>query len=274
MRARNIKPGFFTNEDLVECCYESRLLYIGLWMMVDCEGKMEYRPKQIKMKLFPADDINVESCIAELRRWSFIRLYHCDGIDYLDIPTFTRHQNPHHREKPKGYPDYSLGQALGQPEASPRQAWLNPESLILNPDPGSRNPESGTLNPDTSKPHSAKSDTKPFTYDPDFEEWWNAFPVQRRKNKRKAHEIWVKLRRRNQLPDQDHMMANITTYAMSAEVREGYAKMPTTFLNQGCFDDDYEPDDGLSVIGRANKTAAQIVLDKLNAEAEANDDDA
>lgn len=35
MRARNIKPGFFSNDLLPECEPLARLLFIGLWCMAD-----------------------------------------------------------------------------------------------------------------------------------------------------------------------------------------------------------------------------------------------
>lgn len=47
------------NEDIIELPYEARLLFIGLWTLADREGRLENRPKKIKMSLFPANDINV-----------------------------------------------------------------------------------------------------------------------------------------------------------------------------------------------------------------------
>jgi hypothetical protein len=48
-RARNIKPAFFKNEQLVELGMSTRLLFIGLWCLADREGRLEDRPKRIKM---------------------------------------------------------------------------------------------------------------------------------------------------------------------------------------------------------------------------------
>ena len=62
-RARNIKPGFFRNADLAELPIEARLLFIGLWTIADREGRMEDRPKQIKMELFPADSLDCDGPI-------------------------------------------------------------------------------------------------------------------------------------------------------------------------------------------------------------------
>jgi len=37
-RSRNIKPGFFKNDHLVELPFEYRLLFAGLWTLADREG--------------------------------------------------------------------------------------------------------------------------------------------------------------------------------------------------------------------------------------------
>ena len=66
-RARNIKPSFFTNEDLVELSFETRLLFIGLWTLADRAGRLEDRPKRIKMAVFPADSVDVERSLADPR---------------------------------------------------------------------------------------------------------------------------------------------------------------------------------------------------------------
>ena len=60
MRARNIKPGFFKNEALADCDLQARLLFVGLWCMADREGRMEYRPKRIKIEVLPYDNCNIE----------------------------------------------------------------------------------------------------------------------------------------------------------------------------------------------------------------------
>ena len=53
MRARNIKPGFFENEELADLPPLTRLLYIGLWLLADREGRLENRPRRIKAQIFP-----------------------------------------------------------------------------------------------------------------------------------------------------------------------------------------------------------------------------
>lgn len=97
-RARNIKPGFFKNEELVELPYETRLLFIGLWTIADREGRLEDRPKRIKMELFPADNIDIDECLNQLQGSEFILRYTVGEQRYIQVLAFTKHQNPHVRE--------------------------------------------------------------------------------------------------------------------------------------------------------------------------------
>lgn len=104
-RARNIKPGFYTNEDLVECSYAARLLFPGLWMLSDREGRLEDRPKKIKMAIFPADAIDIDVLLGELESHGFIKRYESDGKKVISIPQFLEHQNPHGKEQDSVLPD-------------------------------------------------------------------------------------------------------------------------------------------------------------------------
>ena len=97
-RARNIKPGFFKNADLVETSFETRLLFVGLWTLADREGRLQDRPKQIKMELFPADNVDVDACLNELTQFDFIRRYVADGKKVIQIVSFSKHQIPHGKE--------------------------------------------------------------------------------------------------------------------------------------------------------------------------------
>lgn len=104
-RARNIKPSFFLNEDIVELPCEARLLFIGLWTLADREGRLENRPKKIKMSLFPADDINVSEQLSNISKYGFIELYNADDTDVIQITNFVKHQTPHGLEKDSELPD-------------------------------------------------------------------------------------------------------------------------------------------------------------------------
>lgn len=97
-RSRNIKPGFFSNEHLAELDFATRLLFIGMWTEADREGRLEDRPKRLRMALFPADNVDVDRMLNDLAAFGFIQRYEIDGKRYLQIDSFTKHQMPHHKE--------------------------------------------------------------------------------------------------------------------------------------------------------------------------------
>jgi len=103
-RTRVIKPGFFKNEDIVELPFEYRLLFVGLWTLADREGRLEDRPKRIKMELFPADNVDVDHGLGELVRYGFIERYEADGVRVVTILKFAEHQKPHSTEKASELP--------------------------------------------------------------------------------------------------------------------------------------------------------------------------
>lgn len=104
-RARNIKPGLFSNELLVELPAFDRLAFIGLWCLADREGRLEDRVKRIKIELFPCDDYDVEAGLARLAAAGFISRYQAAGFSVIEIINFQKHQSPHGSEKDSILPD-------------------------------------------------------------------------------------------------------------------------------------------------------------------------
>lgn len=165
-RARNIKPSFFKNELLAEMEAFDRLLFIGLWCLADREGRIEDRPKRIKMELFPCDTYDVNAGLDQLAKHGFVRRYQAGGNAVVSIVNFHKHQTPHGTEKDSELPDetgsltvhersdngYVTGkkrrnnvnsdQSTGQEQLSAGadtvhaqgKNTLNPESLILIPE--------------------------------------------------------------------------------------------------------------------------------------------
>lgn len=103
-RARNIKPGFFKNEDLAELPTETRLLFIGLWTIADREGRLEDRPKRIKGELFPYDMFDVDSMLNQLQASNFVIRYEVSGARFLQVLNFVKHQDPHYKERASEIP--------------------------------------------------------------------------------------------------------------------------------------------------------------------------
>jgi hypothetical protein len=99
-RARNIKPGFFKNEELAECSVWARLCFAGLWTLADREGRLEDRAKRIKGELFAFDSVEVDPLLDELAVHGFIVRYQVDELRAIQIMKFHEHQTPHYSEKP------------------------------------------------------------------------------------------------------------------------------------------------------------------------------
>lgn len=114
-RSRNIKPGFFTNDELAECHPLGRLLFAGLWTIADKEGRLDDRPKKIKAMLLPFDEADCDALLQQLNDHKFISRYQVNGDCYIQISNWKKHQNPHCKEAASEIPapienDKSTGQ--------------------------------------------------------------------------------------------------------------------------------------------------------------------
>jgi hypothetical protein len=98
MRARLLKPGFFTNEDLAQLPVRARLLFAGLWALADREGRLEDRPQRIKAAIFPYERVRIAPLIAALKRAGFVKSYTAAYTRCLVLPTFAKNQRPHPHE--------------------------------------------------------------------------------------------------------------------------------------------------------------------------------
>ena len=147
-RARNIKPGFFKNEDLGTADPFVSLLFAGLWTLADKSGILEDRPLRIKAELFPyRDNFDINGYLTVLLSFGLIHRYEVNGIKLIQIAKFKEHQNPHHTEKDSIYPDYS--EACQQSVKTPLINGDTPADLLI---PDSLNTDS--LIPDSSIPDS------------------------------------------------------------------------------------------------------------------------
>lgn len=93
-RIRSVHPGFFTDEDLVAVSLGARLLFIGLGIEADDKGVFEWKPITIKMRVFPADNVDVAELLAELVGAGAVRQYTAQGRNYGAIRNFRKFQKP------------------------------------------------------------------------------------------------------------------------------------------------------------------------------------
>lgn len=127
-RSRSLKPGFFTNEDLIELPFEYRLLFAGLWTLADREGRMEDRPKKIKLQIFPGDDVDVNAGLDALASAGFIQRYEAGGARYIQVVSWSKHQSPHIKEAASTIPA-PCSHGTGTSAAALTPSSLTPSSL-------------------------------------------------------------------------------------------------------------------------------------------------
>lgn len=91
-RIRTVKPEFWTDEKVVELDYSDRLLFIGMWNFADDQGYLDFRPKRIKMQVFPGDDLDVVRALERLWRAGLLALYRGPNGLVLHIINWEKHQ--------------------------------------------------------------------------------------------------------------------------------------------------------------------------------------
>lgn len=150
-RARNIKPGFFSNDRLAEINPLGRLLFAGLWTIADRAGRLEDRPKKIKAEVLPYDDCDADAMLDELAGKDFLLRYQADGKRYIQIINFAKHQNPHKKEAESTIPAPDEHRASSVPEPE-KEHTSRADCGVLIPDSGfPSNPLSGKPDPEPPK---------------------------------------------------------------------------------------------------------------------------
>lgn len=95
-RIRTVKPEFWTSEQVVECCRDARLLFIGIWNFCDDGGVHPLSAKRLRMQIFPADDDITSQIILglidDLVRNGLVELYEVNGVRYLHATGWDKHQ--------------------------------------------------------------------------------------------------------------------------------------------------------------------------------------
>lgn len=155
MRTRDLKPGFFRNEELAALQPYARLLYQGLWCMADKRGRLKDSIGLIKSDIFPHENVPVAKHLDALVAAGFVIRYESGNVRYLWLPTFRKNQHPHPKEPesvlppaaedPLEYTDKPLpvhgkaaeipGTAVASPSNTLTTNTLTTKDLTPNPSP-------------------------------------------------------------------------------------------------------------------------------------------
>jgi hypothetical protein len=246
MRARNIKPGYFVNDDLGALPPITRIAFAGLWCIADRAGRLEDKPKRIKVQILPYDDVNMEDVLNQLHHAKFITRYIADGQEYIEIPNFGIHQNPHKHERESDIPAFSeqvhtlhntsTVQVQYKDDTCMEVARLIPDSLI----PDSLIPDSihpGTVQVPCQGGRVSRKPRKDASEEtPEFQEFYVQYP--RHVQRGAAFKAWQVAIKKTTI---DRIME-----ALQKQIRAGvfkkddpqYILHPATWLNRQCWDDD------------------------------------
>lgn len=121
MRIRSIKPGFFKHELIADLPPLTRLLFISLWCMADRRGRLEDRPRRIKVECLPFDDCDVDAMLWDLQGAGFIERYEAENIEIIQISAFEKHQRITGKEAmaESEFPEYYQGSNREAPGKQP-----------------------------------------------------------------------------------------------------------------------------------------------------------
>ena len=111
-----------------------------------------------------------------------------------------------------------------------------------------------------SKPVENSPKPKRVAYSPEFEQFWAAFPKARRVGKKGAYAKWVQVMRKGEASFEE-IMEGLERY--KAGWNPAYYHMPTTWLNKGLWDGDYQPR-ARSTMQRFAAIAMQAAEDQNN----------
>lgn len=135
LRTREVRPGFWDNEELGELSHTARLLWIGLWSYADREGRFEARLGRIQGNLFRYDlNLDVSAPFQELVDHGFVVLYEAEGRALGYIPNFKKHQRIHPRETKSELPEPPR-LALGAPRCAGPSEPSEPSEPSYTKDP-------------------------------------------------------------------------------------------------------------------------------------------
>lgn len=104
MRTRLLSPDFFRDDELGKLSAECRLLFAGLWVIADREGRLDDKPARIVADIFPYDTIDVNPLLEQLTNKPFIQRYSVDDKQYIQIVSWKLYQHPHKTERESKIP--------------------------------------------------------------------------------------------------------------------------------------------------------------------------
>jgi hypothetical protein len=156
-RIRNIKPEFFSHEELQDMEVEHpelhpMLVFSALWTQCEWSGVFSWSIRKLKLSILPFLEFDLEISLGYLEKHGFIKKFSRDGKDYGYVYNFTKYQAisgneksqslkypvPTKKELERDYTDTVPEQSQDSPKTIPGQESDNTESPDSDSDIGHR----------------------------------------------------------------------------------------------------------------------------------------
>jgi hypothetical protein len=259
-RIRSVHPPLFTDEAFVCLSMPARLLTIGLWTEADDHGVFEWKPKSLKMRLFPADPLDVPDLLGELLNGEIIAKHAVDGKDYGIIRNFCKWQRPkkptyRHPFDPEWakYVGFKSKNSTSGTQPVPHQFFTEGEiaaQMEEGEEEGEKEKEEGENRPSSGAPSAPDGTSVDLDTDnsPEmlkaisraiaprhFEEFWKAYPKREGSNpKQPARKQFIRIIGRGE--DAATVIAGARTYAdelrRQGKLETPYVAQAQTWLGQ------------------------------------------
>jgi hypothetical protein len=228
MRIRSIKPEFYRSADISSLEWECRFLFIALWSYVDDNGVGVDKLSNITADLF-ADDLETDSSetfarvsrgLQKLSEAGRIIRYQAEGKKFLYVVNWLKHQRidkPNKERYPR--PDAESSTVTDEFATTSRES---PEG-----------PATGT----GEQGNRGTEDLKTCPIGPDeFLDWYLEYP--RKESRASAEKAYTKARAQASF---ETLVEGARRYAADPNREKQFTKLPATWLNGGCWDDDPLP---------------------------------
>lgn len=180
----------------------------GLACFADREGRLKDSILQIKIDMFPADNIDVDELLDELDSAGFITRYLIGGCRYIEITNFKKHQYIYSTEPKSVIPK-----------------WSSRHLSVTGP-----SPEGDEIVIETKTKTKTKTERQVSCH-PGFDDWWQVWPLK--VGKIMARRAWDKKK-----PDAEVVIADTLERIENHKPwqpdwrGESFIPNPATYINQ------------------------------------------
>ncbi len=195
-RIRSVHPGLASDEAYMSMTMAAKAAWPLLWTECDDKGVFEWKPVVLKARIFPADNVDFASVLAEYEALGCVRMFTVNGKSYGAVRNFGKYQRP---KKPNSvYPitdelrTYAALQKAGS-EPMGNQFGTNGEKSQQMEDGGCSKEEIVMSETSSDAPQPEKKKRVKNDYPQDFQTFYAAYPADPGMSKPEALKEWLKL---------------------------------------------------------------------------------